>query len=73
MGADRSILELLNKLMHSCQQLGEENESESTNYNCTYNLNPDLFPLQCRFLICVLLITKGCEKVFHHSVFHVLL
>lgn len=39
-----SILELLNKLMSSHRQPGEGNESESINYNCTYNLTPDLSP-----------------------------
>lgn len=43
--AERSILELLNKLMRSRWKPGEENESESTNYNCTYNLTFDLFHL----------------------------
>lgn len=61
--ADRSILELLNKLMRPCRQPGEENESESTNYNCTYNLPPDLFHLQSLSLLCILLITKGCTPV----------
>lgn len=59
--ADRSILELLNKLMSSHRQPGKENESESTNYNCTYDLTPDL-PLS---LLCLLLITKGRAQVFH--------